>query len=194
MSENKLSPNHDFNPEHNHPEIPNPSPDFRLDDHQSPEGQPRSDDVTFHIPPEASRSASHQEPPPDSEARTWAMLAHLSVLLNLFSGFFGGIAAIIIYFIYKDRSRFVAYHAMQAFIFQSITWIGSGVIGGILIAFGSTLGFLIIPLLCLIPGFLILLLAPASVIYGIIAGVQVNNGEDFRYWQVGDWVRNILEP
>jgi hypothetical protein len=131
---------------------------------------------------------------PKSEARTWAMLAHLSVLLNLFSGFLGGIAAIVIYFVYKDRSRFVAYHAMQSFIFQSITWIGSGIVGGIFIAIASIFGILIIPLLCLIPGILILMLAPASAIYGIIGGVQVNNGEDFRYWQVGDWVRNILEP
>jgi uncharacterized membrane protein len=121
-------------------------------------------------------------------------LAHLSVLLNLFSGFLGGVAAIVIYFIYKDRSRFVAYHAMQSFIFQSITWVGSGVIGGFFILIGSVFGFLILPLLCLIPGILIFMLVPISVIYGIIGGVQVNNGEDFRYWQVGDWVRNILEP
>jgi hypothetical protein len=45
-----------------------------------------------------------------------------------------------------------------------------------------------------VPGFLILLLIPASLIYGVVGAVQVNNGEDFRYWQVGDWVREILEP
>ncbi len=129
-----------------------------------------------------------------NEERTWAMLAHLSVLLNLVTGFLGGIAALVIYFVYKDRSRFVAYHAMQAFIFQSITWLGAGLIAGILITLGSALAFLLIPLLCLIPGFLILLLVPISLIYGIIGGVKVSNGEDFKYWQVGDWVRNILEP
>ena len=122
------------------------------------------------------------------------MLAHFSVLLNLVSGFVGIITAIIIYFIYKDRSRFVAYHAMQSFIFQSITWIGAGIVSAILITIGSTLSFLIIPLMCLVPGFLVLLLIPGSLIYGIIGGVQVNNGEDFRYWQVGNWVRDILEP
>jgi uncharacterized Tic20 family protein len=129
-----------------------------------------------------------------NEERTWAMLAHLSVLLNLFTGFLGGIFAIIIYFIYKDRSRFVAYHAMQSFIFQAITWIGAGLIATIFITIGSVFAILIIPLLCLIPGFLILLLIPASLIYGVVGGVQVNNGEDFKYWQVGDWVRDILEP
>jgi uncharacterized Tic20 family protein len=128
-----------------------------------------------------------------SEERTWAMIAHLSVLLNLVTGFLGGVAAIIIYFVYKDRSRLVAYHAMQSFIFQSITWVGAGLLGGLFIGLGSAFAILIIPLLCLLPGFLFLLAMPASVIYGIIGGVKVNNGEDFRYWQIGDWVREILE-
>lgn len=141
-----------------------------------------------------SREIPTTIPMTTNEERTWAMLAHLSVLLNLVTGFLGGVAALVIYFVYKDRSRFVAYHAMQAFIFQSITWIGAGLVAAVLITIGSVLAFLIIPLLCLIPGFLALLLIPASLIYGVIGGVQVSNGEDFRYWQVGDWVRDILEP
>ena len=131
---------------------------------------------------------------PYNEEKTWAMLAHLSVLVNLFTGFLGGIFAIVIYFIYKDRSRFVAYHAMQAFIFQAITWLGAGLLAAIFITLGSVFAILIIPLLCLVPGFLFLLAIPASLIYGVIGAVQVNNGEDFKYWQVGDWVREILEP
>ena len=129
-----------------------------------------------------------------SEEQTWAMLAHLSVLLNLITGFLGGMVALVIYFIYKDRSRFVAYHAMQAFIFQSITWIGAMFVAAVLMIGGFALAFLIIPLLCLIPGFLAILLVPASLVYGVIGGVRVSNGEDFRYWMVGDWVREILEP
>lgn len=128
------------------------------------------------------------------DERTWAMLAHLSVLLNMVTGFLGGVTAIIIYFAYKDRSRLVAYHAMQSFIFQAITWLGAGMLAGLFIGVGSALAILIIPLLCLIPGFIILLLIPISLICGVIGGVKVNNGEDFRYWQVGDWVRDILEP
>jgi uncharacterized Tic20 family protein len=145
-------------------------------------------------PSEDAASSSAPLPLSVNEERTWGMLAHLSILLNLFTGFLGGIVAILIYFIYKDRSRFVTYHAMQSFIFQAITWLGAGLVSTFLITVGSVLGFLIIPLLCLIPGLLILLLIPASLIYGVVAGVQVNNGEDFRYWQVGDWVRDILEP
>jgi len=185
-------------------EIPDPSPKYKETVSSEPdkvsEKEPKKENVSSKPKLEAPEpEVQRQTPPPPvpvspSEERTWAMLAHLSVLLNLITGFLGGIAAIIIYFVYKDRSRLVAYHAMQAFIFQAITWLGAGLISGVLITVGSALGFLLIPLLCLIPGFLILLLIPASLIYGIIGAVKVNNGEDFRYWQVGDWVRDILEP
>ena len=128
------------------------------------------------------------------EERTWAVIAHLSVLLNLVTGFLGGIAALVIYFVYRSRSRFVAYHAMQSFIFQTIAWLGGGLVSGILISISGAFAFLILPLLCLVPGLLVLLLIPISLIYGVIGAVQINNGEDFRYWLVGDWVRSILEP
>jgi uncharacterized Tic20 family protein len=76
---------------------------------------------------------------------------------------------------------------MQSFIFQVITWLAAGLVAAFFITIGSVFAILIIPLLCLVPGFLILLLIPASLIYGVVGAVQVNNGEDFRYWQVGDW-------
>lgn len=164
--------------------VPEPSPRFN-----------ESIEPTVHKESEDKVTAPYAPTPlPPSEERTWAMLAHLSILLNLVTGFLGVIAAIIIYFGYKDRSRLVAYHAMQSFIFQSITWLGAGMLAGIFIGLGSAFAILILPLLCLIPGFLFLLLIPVSLIYGVIGGVKVNNGEDFRYWQVGDWVRSILEP
>ncbi len=168
--------------------IPNPSPKS-----EAPDSEPEASQPETQEQPTSQLITLESDFNTSAEERTWAMLAHLSVLLNLVTGFLGGIAAIIIYFIYKDRSRFVAYHAMQSFIFQAITWLGAGLVSGILISIGAGLGFLIIPLLCLIPGFLILLLIPISLIYGVIGGVKVTNGEDFRYWQIGDWVRNILE-
>jgi len=202
MVEKDLSNNQKNKPQEHTSSVPDPSPNFKEGDKSDPDSKSKKKALQPQKPalekPERSQTrssaASPTQPIPESEARTWAMLAHLSVVLNLFSGFLGGIAAIVIYFIYKDRSRFVAYHAMQSFIFQAITWIGSGVIGGFFIMIGSIFGIFILPLLCLIPGILIFMLVPLSVIYGIIGGVQVNNGEDFRYWLVGDWVRDILEP
>jgi len=64
------------------------------------------------------------QPLAPGDERTWGMLSHLSVLLNLVTGFAGPIAALIIYLIYKDRSRFVAYHALQSMVFQLIWWYG----------------------------------------------------------------------
>ncbi len=99
-----------------------------------------------------------------------------------------------IYFVYKDDSRYVAYHALQSFIFQTITWLGGGLISGILISFGGARSFLILPLLCLVPGFLILLLIPISLIYGVIGAVQVSNHGNFSYWLIGDWVLRMMAP
>src|ERR1039457_346844 len=70
------------------------------------------------------------QPLSPAEARTWSVLAHLSMLLNLVTGFAGPVAALVIYLIYKDRSRKVAYHALQAMIFQLIWWYGGGLLIG----------------------------------------------------------------
>lgn len=200
-----IEKNENQNPEAERAEgIPEPSPDYEPEVSIEETAAPQPLDSQEIVPetilieePETKAKSTTQSSPekmPASEERTWAMLAHLSVLLNLVTGFVGGLAAIVIYFVYKDRSRLVAYHAMQSFVFQAITWIGAGMLAGLFIGLGSAFAILIVPLLCLIPGFLSLLLLPASLIYGIIGAVQVNNGEDFRYWQVGDWVRDILEP
>ncbi len=125
------------------------------------------------------------------EERTWAMLAHLSVLLNLVSGFLGIIAALVIYAMYRERSRYVAFQAFQAFLFQlifwgggtllvAVTWFITGLLSAILV------GLLLLPIACLLS------LLPLVVVgYGIMAGLKANQGEDFRYWLVGDWVESL---
>lgn len=124
------------------------------------------------------------------------MLAHLSVLLNLVTGFLGPVAALIIYFVYKDRSRYVAYQSMQAFVFQLIWWVGGGLlIGGIWAVTGLlsivVIGLLLIPF-ALIATFVLLLMPLVSLVYGVIGAIQTSQGEDFRYWLVGDWMRGTL--
>ena len=149
---------------------------------------------TAKVVPAISTSSPQMLTPGDE--RTWGMLAHLSTLLNLVTGFGGPIAALIIYIIYKDRSRFVAYHSLQAMVFQLIWWFGGGVIIGLMWAVvGLSSAFLIgIPLIplaaCLTP--LVALLPLGALIYGIIGAVQTNQGQDFKYWLVGDWLRGTL--
>ncbi len=130
------------------------------------------------------------------DERTWSMLAHLSVLLNLITGFAGPIAALVIYLVYKDRSRTVAYHALQAMIFQLIWWFGGGVLIGVVWAVVGALsailiGVILIPI-ALVLTFALALLPLGALAYGIVGAVRVSQGEDFKYWPVGDWVRGTL--
>ena len=136
------------------------------------------------------------QPLPQSEEHTWGMLSHLSVLLNLITGFAGPIVALIIYLVYKDRSRFVAYHAMQSMIFQLIWWYGGGLLIGAMWAVVGALSAVLIGIV-LIPVALAMtcvfaVLPIGAVIYGIVGAVQTSQGQDFKYWLVGDRVRGTL--
>lgn len=135
-------------------------------------------------------------PPPlsPSDERTWAMLAHLSVLANLVTGFLGPIAALVIYLAFQNRSRYVAYHALQSFIFQLIWWVGGGALAGSAWAISGAL-VAVAGLGCLLmPVALLLTFVPvAALVYGVIGAIQCSQGQDFRYWLVGDWTRGTLE-
>ncbi len=139
-------------------------------------------------------SAQWTPPPPlsPSDERTWAMLAHLSTLLNLVTGFLGPIGALVIYLVFKDRSRYVAYQSLQSLVFQLVAWLGGGALFGIAAAVAGALSAAIIGLLCW-PFVAILALIPlGALVYGVIGAIQCSQGQDFRYWLVGDWVRGTL--
>lgn len=145
------------------------------------------------VPP----AAPYTPPPPpgplsDADARTWAMLAHLSVLLNLVTGFLGIVAALVIYLIYKDRSRYVGHQAMQSFVFQLIWWAGGGLLIGAVWAVTGVLSAALVGLLCVPFALLITVVAGlmpvVALVYGVYAAIEASAGKDFRYWLVGDWV------
>jgi len=128
-----------------------------------------------------------------SEEHTWAMIAQLSILANLFTGFLGPVIALIIYLVYKERSRYVAYQSLQAFIFQLIWWIGAGALAGIAWAVSGLLAIVLVGC-CLMPFALFISLIPvAALVYGVVAAVECSQGRDFRYWLIGDWVRSTYE-
>ena len=89
-------------------------------------------------------SSSTIEPLSSADERTWAMLAHLSVLANLVTGFLGPVIALIIYFAYKDRSRYLADQSLQAFLFQLVWWVGGGALAGIAFAASGILSVVLI--------------------------------------------------
>lgn len=132
------------------------------------------------------------EPLSPQDERTWAMLAHLSVLANLITGILGPVVALVIYLMYRERSRYVAYQSFQALIFQLVWWIGGGALIAIAFTVSGLLSVVIIGLLCLPFAMLTLLVPLAALVYGVVGAVQCSQGEDFRYWLIGDWVWGTL--
>ncbi|HEY6750674.1 MAG TPA: DUF4870 domain-containing protein [Rubrobacteraceae bacterium] len=113
------------------------------------------------------------------EEKSWSVLAHLSVFLNLFTGFLGPIAALVIWLVYKDRSQKVAFHALQSMWYQ-VAWL---VLLGIGWAFTGLLMLILIGFL-LVPVMALLTLVPfANAAY---AAYEVGRGSDYRYPFVAD--------
>ncbi len=126
---------------------------------------------------------------PTSDEKTWATLAHLSVLVNLFTGVLGPVIALVIYLAFKDKSRYIAYQALQSLLLQLIVWVGGGVLITLAWIVTGLLTVVVIGL-CLIPFAILLSLMPViAPVYGVVAAVQTSQGDDFRYWLIGNWVR-----
>jgi uncharacterized Tic20 family protein len=145
--------------------------------------------VSFEQPQNTFSSPTPLSP---AEEHQWAMIAHLSVLLNLVSGFLGSVVPLGIYMIYKDRSRYVAYQSLQALIFQLIWWVGGGIIAGIAWAVTGVLSAVLIGLLCIPIACIFSAMPLVALGYGIYGGIQTSQGQDFKYWLIGDWVRSTL--
>jgi uncharacterized Tic20 family protein len=150
---------------------------------------------------------------PTANERTWAALAHASVLLTFALGVStGGLAVVVaalvplgIWLAFRDRSRFVAFHAMQATVFQLaslVVWIGLLAAGLVILIpawIVTALLLVIIVGLLLLPVALVLTLAVAialmalpfaSLFYGLYGAFEVYGGRAFRYWRVADWIES----
>lgn len=130
--------------------------------------------------------APHPTPPGGTvmdgqSERTWAVLAHLSTFLNLFTLFLGPVAAFIVWLVYRDRSKEVAFQALQSagyqaawLVFLGIGWAVTGLLTFVLI------GFLLIPVMALIS------LVPF--VHSGYAAYKVGKGEEFRYPLIADLI------
>lgn len=122
--------------------------------------------------------APNPKPPvPTADERTWAMLAHLSSAIAwvLSAGWLNFVGPLIVWVLYKDRSRFVRNASAGAFNFTlSMTIVG--IVGWILTI---TVIFAIIG----IP--LILISGIGAIVLGIVGAVKTWNGEAYTYpWQL----------
>ena len=146
--------------------------------------------------------------------RNWAAIAHASTLLSIIVGLASaGLGSILlalvplgIYLAFKDRSRYVAFHALQATTLQLtalivyalgliallvatvVAWVVSGLLSVVLI------GVLLIPVALLVTLLFLafLLLFPLVVIgYALYAAVETGRGIDFHYVWIGAWLDEI---
>ena len=108
------------------------------------------------------------------EERTWSVLSHLSMFLNLFTGFLGPVAALIIWLVYKDRSRKVSFNALESMWYQigwlvilAVGWTVTGLLTMILI------GFLLIPVMAVV--------SVVPFVHAAYAAYRVGKGEEYRY-------------
>ena len=115
------------------------------------------------------------------DERTWSMIAHLSVLLNLITGLGGPVAALIIWLVYKDRSQRIAFHALQSLWYQ-IAWIVILAVGWSItvVLMFVLIGFLLIPVMMLVS------LVPF--IHQCYAAYKVYQGVDYRYPIIADMI------
>ena len=149
------------------------------------------------------------------DERLWAAVAHASVWVTFLMGFatagFGVPLSIfvplVIYFLFRNKSDYVTFHALQAFVIQLLGTVGALallVIGGIAWLAGLVIALLLILLLVgfvltplwMVVGVLLLLavfLMPfAMLLFGTIAAVQTYNGNDYRYPYIARWVDRQL--
>ena len=112
---------------------------------------------------------------------SWALIAHLSMFLNLVTGFLGPVAALIIWLVYRDRSARVAFHALESMWYQ-IGWL-------VILAVGWTLtGLLTLVLIGLLLIPVMILVSVVPFVHAGYAAYRVSQGEDYRYLFAADLV------
>jgi hypothetical protein len=110
-----------------------------------------------------------------SEERTWAILAHVSILLAAITGgLLGPVAAFVIWLIKKEESDYVAKQALQSLIYQIVV----AVLSWIMWVAIAVLSIAVIGI-CLIP--LGILLDLAAIGYGCYAAYICSLSQEFRY-------------
>ncbi len=115
------------------------------------------------------------------DATTWSILSHLTVFLNLFTGFLGPVAALVIWLVYRERSSKVSFHALQSLWYQlawmvilAVGWTIAGILTVVLI------GFLLFPVM------IVATLVPF--VHMGYAAYRVSQGDDYRYPLIADMI------
>lgn len=112
------------------------------------------------------------------DERLWAMLVHLFAMLGYMVAMVGQyIAPLVIYLVYRERSRFVAFHALQALYFQLallVLWVIVFILTFITCGLGAI--FAVVPIVL-------------NLVFELIAAIRANNGEWYELPLVGTMAR-----
>jgi hypothetical protein len=120
-------------------------------------------------------SAPPPPPPnPESQARTWNMLCHLSALAGFVIPFGHILGPLIVWQLKKNEFPSVDVHGKAALNFQLTVTIALlvGLAAAFILSF-FCVGYLLFPV--------VMLIGLAGLIFSIIAGIKANNGEDYQY-------------
>jgi len=144
---------------------------------------------------------------PTQDERVAAALAHGSILLGLFTNGLGGfIGAALVWLTQKEKSRWVAFQALQAVVYQAVMLVVGGLGVGCYIcavfapliplmidpqaAETMPMAIYICPSVCPLP--VLFLVSGAFVLYGLYGAWRTLGGADFRYVVIGRMIEQRL--
>jgi uncharacterized Tic20 family protein len=139
------------------------------------------------------------------DEKTLAALAHASILLGIpTSGIGGIIAALVIWIVQKEKSAYVAAQALQALVYQAVTFVLTMIVWccwGVLY-----MALIFVPLVSNPGAFeaapptglwvgLALMIVPfgvwgLTILYGLYGAARCLGGHDFKYAAIGNWLDN----
>ncbi|MCS7071661.1 MAG: DUF4870 domain-containing protein [Anaerolinea sp.] len=145
------------------------------------------------------------------DEKLWAAVAHASVWLTVLGGVLTAgtlvplsiFIPLIVYFMFRRQSDYVAFHALQSFTIQILGTVGALallVVGGLIWSIGMVIalltmivliGFILVPLwgiVGIVLALAVLLLPVAMTLFGTIAAIETYNGRDYRYPKVANWI------
>jgi len=126
-------------------------------------------------PPPATPTGAPTPPSsPESQARMWNMLCHLSALAGFVIPFGNILGPLIVWQIKKNEFPSVEIHGKAALNFQITVAIAAlaGIVVAVVLSF-FCVGYLLFPV--------VMLIGLAGLVFAVIAGIKANNGEDYKY-------------
>jgi uncharacterized Tic20 family protein len=139
------------------------------------------------------------------DEKVLAGLAHGSILLGIFTSGIGGIvAALVIWLVQKEKSAYVAAQALQATVYQVVTflltmfaWCCWGALWMLMLLpplFANPEAYEYAPPPGLWVGMFLMVVPFAiwglTILYGLWGAIRCLGGHDFKYLIIGNWLEN----